>query len=627
MRGRIGFGVLCSALSWGRRHAPPPLKKHSFLSLPSTRRLRRFRQLVFHTSLLALGCGDLPLSGQQPERTLTLLHTSDIHSRVWPFRSRISEFEAELGLGHAGAVEELGGIARLSTLLESERHRGASLWLDSGDALEGAEVFHRFGGRVELELLSSLGLNAMALGNHELSLSGSELGELLTRSASFPVLAANLRPELASPLAGLLTAGAIFDADGLRVAVVGVANLASPPNLVSPDNPWGLEAGASLAANVQSTIDQLSPQAALLVVLSHLGLDGDRALVQGTTGIDLVLGGHQHIVTREPDWQEDCASRALQDERGCSPRRVPIVHSGAYSKWLSRLELALAPDLATPGQLELADLTLSQLPLANSVAPEARVAAVLDSLGPPPEPSLAFLPEPLARASALGGDSPLGNLTADAMQLATEADVALLNSSALRGDLEQGVLGRSDLELAFPFDELWRLGWLSGRSLRQGLERAAWQSAARGCVSALQIAGLRLTMRCGACSARDSGCLELAHTAPLAGAELGDDELLLVALPAYLTLSGADFEDVAATTSEISGSVPDALARRLADLPRPEADDTSACVTSVRHWPTSRCASAFGPEACPLSTERAQRACRALPVVRGGRDGRIEMLP
>jgi hypothetical protein len=43
---------LLAFLSWGRRHAPPPLRKQSFLSLPSTRRLRRFGQLVLHTSLL-----------------------------------------------------------------------------------------------------------------------------------------------------------------------------------------------------------------------------------------------------------------------------------------------------------------------------------------------------------------------------------------------------------------------------------------------------------------------------------------------------------------------------------------------------------------------------------------------
>src|SRR5688572_20608016 len=42
---------LLGSLSWGRRHAPPPLRKRSFLSLPSTRRLRRFGQLAFHTSL------------------------------------------------------------------------------------------------------------------------------------------------------------------------------------------------------------------------------------------------------------------------------------------------------------------------------------------------------------------------------------------------------------------------------------------------------------------------------------------------------------------------------------------------------------------------------------------------
>src|SRR3954471_20955357 len=128
MRGRLGIPVLCGAM--------------------------------------ALGCGEAPASLPEPIRALTLLHTADIHSRVWPFRSRISRFEAELGLGEPLALAEVGGAARLATLLEVERGNGATLWLDSGDALEGAEVFHRFGGSLELELLSALGLGAMALGNH-----------------------------------------------------------------------------------------------------------------------------------------------------------------------------------------------------------------------------------------------------------------------------------------------------------------------------------------------------------------------------------------------------------------------------------------------------------------------------
>jgi 5'-nucleotidase / UDP-sugar diphosphatase len=589
MRGRMGFGVLCSAL--------------------------------------ALGCSQLPFPRQEPEQVLTLLHTSDIHSRVWPFRSRISAFEADLGLGPAGAVEELGGLARLTTLLESERRRGNTLWLDSGDALEGAEVFHRYGGRVELTLLSSLGLGAMALGNHELSLSGAELGDLLTGAARFPVLAANLRTRVDSPLAGLLRASAVLEVGGLRVGVVGVANHDSPPNLASPDNPWGVEDLTNLAAEVQAAVDQLLPQAALIVVLSHLGLDGDRALVQATTGIDLLLGGHQHILTAEPEWQQDCASTALQDERGCSPRRVPIVHSGAYSKWLSRLELTLAPDPAEPGQLELLQLALTHLPLGSQVAPDASVTAFLEALRPAPEPPLAFLPAPLPRAAALGGDSPLGSLTAGAMLLATEADIALLNSSGLRSDLEAGVLQGSDLELAFPFDEPWRLGWLSARSLRQGLERAAWRSAGRNCVSVLQVAGLRLRLHCGACSARRSDCLEVVRPSAFGDLALLDDQLLLVALPAYLTLAGADFEDAASDTTEISGSVSDALRRYVATLPAAGEADVAACAASLGHFAVSRCVEAFGPVACPLSTEHARSICRELPAVGGGRDDRVEMLP
>jgi len=591
--------------------------------------MRGRRGFVVVCGALALGCSDLPLARQEPERVLTLLHTSDIHSRVWPFRSRISNFEAELGLGRAADLEELGGMARLATLLDAERRRGAALWLDSGDALEGAEVFHRYGGRVELQLLSSLGLDAMALGNHELSLSAPDLAELVLASATFPVLAADLEPRAGSPLAGVLAPSAILSAAGLRVGVVGVANRESPPDLASPGNRWQLEAPAAWAAAVQSVIDELSPQVGLIVVLSHLGLDGDRALVAGTTGIDLVLGGHQHIITAAAEYEDDCSSPALQAERGCSPRRVPIVHSGAYSKWLSRLELELAPDLTQLGQLEVSGLTLTHLPVGNRVAADARVAEVLEALGPPPEAPLAFLPAGLPRAAALGGDSPLGDLTADAMRRANAADVALLNSSGLRDDLPAGVLGRAELELAFPFDEPWRLGWLSGRTLRRGLARAARRSAAQHCVSTLQISGLRLKIRCAACAAGRPDCLELERALPFGGEEAFDDELLLVALPAYLTLARADFEEVAAVTSEVSGSVPEALGQYFEALPRVSASDGSsaACVTSLSHGPASSCSAAPARSACPPSLESARATCRELPQVDGGRDERIQIRP
>ena len=543
----------------------------------------------------ALACGGVPPAEPPAPASLTLLHTSDIHSRLWPFRRRISRFEAELGLGAPLALTEVGGVARLATLLARQRKSGGAPWLDSGDALEGAEVFRRFGGHLELELLSSLGLAAMALGNHELSLSASELNDVLAESARFPVLSANVQPRADSPLFGRLVPSAVLQTAGARLGVIGLANPHSPPNLSEPGNPWALVTAPDLASAAQAAIDQLLPQVSLVIVLSHLGLDQDRALVAATSGIDLVLGGHQHIVTPEPEWQDDCASAALQAERGCSPRRVPIVHSGAYSQWLSRVELRLEPAPGDPQAREIAELTLTQLPLAAEVPLDAKVARFLEARRPPPLPPLAYLPDGVARRSAL------------------------------RDELQPGVLLQSDLELAFPFDEPWRLVWLSGRALRQGLERAARRSATQSCASTLQVSGIYLKLHCAACIARNASCLEVLRPGALGEASLDDSALVLTALPEYLTLGGADFDAVGPAGAELDGDVLSVLSRYFQTLPR--ENGAAACRAALLALPDVRCREAFGALECPLSVARADAVCRGLPSLKGARDGRIEMLP
>jgi hypothetical protein len=219
----------------------------------------------------------------------------------------------------------------------------------------------------------------------------------------------------------------------------------------------------------------------------------------------------------------------------------------------------------------------------------------------------------------------LGNLTVDAVQSATAADVVLVNSSGLRADLEAGPLLRTDLVLAFPFDEPWRLIWLSGRRLRRGLERAAARSAQRGCESALQVAGLRLQIHCAACVAEGDGCLEIEQPGPRGGVALADDAWLLVALPEYVTLPGGDFADVGEEGAEIAEGAADLLARRLGA--GPPLGESPVCARELRSWSAFRCLEAFGKAACPLSVDGARAVCRGLPVVGGGRDGRIQMWP
>lgn len=565
---------------------------------------------------LSLALGLLLGCGAPPERALAdrlvLLHTSDLHSRVWPFRTRVTAPEAQLGLGPRGALVELGGWARLATLLARERAEGPRLWLDSGDALEGADAFHRFRGELELSLLEQMGLGAMALGNHELSLGAEELAALVATRARFPVLSANLTPAPGSALAGRVLPVSVLVSQGVRVGVIGVANASSPPDVARADNPWRLESGHTAAA-LQLAVERLTPLADVLVVLSHLGLDGDRELVAATAGVDLVLGGHQHIVTPEPEWQ--------RDRRG---RRVPIVHSGAYGKLLARLGLALRPDDAGPG-LELASLALEHLPSKPSVAEDAELLARLEPLWPAPQPPLAHASEALLRRSALGGDSSLGNLVAEAMREAAGADVAILNSSSLRADLEPGPVLTSDVQLALPFDEPWQRLWVRARELRAALERSA-RRGSRECESLLQLAGLRLRVDCAACTSSGAACLSWWRSSPWGELPLRGDELLQVVLPGYLARSGADFEALASSSAEpVTLSAADATARYLRRQPPASAAPADDCVEQLQALTPQRCRETFGL-ACPPDAAQAARACRNLPRLSGARDGRITML-
>ena len=119
------------------------------------------------------GCDMVPLAvdGGAPDLTgqdvrVTFLHTSDIHSRLLPYRFDPSFTDNALGL--ADGATNYGGIARMAYVLKRERaNAGRVLHLDSGDCFQGAIIFNEFMGEAEVATLSEAGLDAAVIGNHE----------------------------------------------------------------------------------------------------------------------------------------------------------------------------------------------------------------------------------------------------------------------------------------------------------------------------------------------------------------------------------------------------------------------------------------------------------------------------
>ena len=89
---------------------------------------------------------------------LTLLHTSDIHSRLFPYNVVPTRTDRDFGLLPENAP--FGGAARMATVVRQERENAQrSLWLDSGDCFQGAPVFNMFKGEAELRALSQMGMD------------------------------------------------------------------------------------------------------------------------------------------------------------------------------------------------------------------------------------------------------------------------------------------------------------------------------------------------------------------------------------------------------------------------------------------------------------------------------------
>ncbi len=496
--------------------------------------------------------------GQTCTVNLTILHTSDIHSRLLPYDLVITQADADLGLGAINSVANVGGAARMSTILQRERARSDRvIHLDSGDYYQGAPIFNFFQGEPETRTMAQLGVDAAVVANHEFDSGAINVGRQMQKWASYNLLAANYDwddPNL--PNYALLGTVAkpfqVFSQGGLKVAVIGMANLSSLSSLYDQPNRLSITPINTVEV-AQFYVDLLRPTVDLVVLVSHLGLDVDQRVARNTTGIDVIMGGHNHIVINPPQEIQDCQADGLglgqiwvddskikvdidlpppDDElhpdpvghpwktiRSCKPRRVVIAHSGAFAKYVGRLDLVLsntpkdASPTGSPADYEIAngfevistrytpfpiDASVPEDPIfVDMLQPYVRgldIAADLDILA-------AYAPTPAIRNAANGGDAPLGNIVATSMwlRLGIQTDLAMTNSTGIRSNLLPGPVSVEQIYNIFPFDNSITKMSLSGKEVQDLFNFVARRSAGRGCQTQVQIAGARVRMNCKGC--------------------------------------------------------------------------------------------------------------------------------
>jgi 5'-nucleotidase len=518
------------------------------------------RAPLFLAAALTSACATATADSSPPaRRVIALFHIADVHSHVLSRKLAIGERDAELGLGEDGGTAVVGGAARLASLLDRERARSeVSFFFDSGDVLEGASIFSAFHGVPETLSQEALGLDAQAVGNHDLTHGSGALAELRAGRATFPLLAANLDDLVASAVA---LPSAVFERAGVRVGVVGLGRV--------PDDAIDLD---RCAAAVERTIAGLATPVDAVVLLSHLGRDSDLSLIPKTAGIDIVLGGHTHDILEPPKSVSDCGE-GVRSRLHCDPRPVTVVHSGAYGRYVGRLDLTLSSDPADQTGLppskraRLVATRYSLLPVNEAVPERPDLVELLEPYREALakaglERPVAFAPSAISRRKPAGGDSSLGNFVARAMRVGAGADLAVINTTGVRADLPQGELTVDDFFEVLPFEDFVLTLDIRGDDLARAFVDVARASCDRSKISQAEIDGGTAVLDCTGSASADVS---------LGGEPLEAGRTYRVAVASFLTEAGQWFRDRG----------------RLVDRGRPIRDIVVGAAQSGRPCPSS----------------------------------------
>jgi 5'-nucleotidase len=411
---------------------------------------------------------------------LTIIHMNDFHSRHEPVGPAALDCRAEDG--KPGCY---GGAARLASAIATQRASAEAegrtvLLIDAGDQFQGSLFFTAWHGEVERAVMHLNGTEAMAVGNHEFDRGPAVLADFI-RGARFPVLSANIDASAEPSLAGLIRPHVVIEKAGLRIGIVGATTLealtgSSPgPNVrIGPPAP-ALAAGAA-ALRAEGAV--------LVVALSHLGVDIDRALAGQVAGIDVVIGGHSHTLLS--DSEAGAAGPAHQLFEGPGGRAV-VTQAACFSRYLGRLDLDLADDgtvLAYGGDCRHVGLDTPEEPRVAAL-----VASYAAKLG---EVRRQVVGRTVAAFDPVRDrESPIAEFVAQAMlDSVNGADLAVMNSGGVRVGLPAGEVTLGAVMSMLPYGNAVATLKLRGADLRAALIGGL---ARRGKGAYPQVAGARIS--------------------------------------------------------------------------------------------------------------------------------------
>lgn len=392
------------------------------------------KKYLILTSIIALFSGEV---FGEPQH-VTILHFNDLH----------------------GHLEQAARIASVIKKIEKENEARCyrTYVLFGGDLITGTAVSDKFGGKAEGVFLNGIGTDAMVAGNHDFD-NGSNALELMMSEYRFPVLAANvfdkrtgelfLRPYIIDSTAGC---------DGVfKAGIFGIAHKGTP-FLTNRKNVDGLVFTDPVTA-ARKAVKDISKDAELVVALTHEGVDNDVKLAKKVDGIDVVIGGHDHV---RPDGH--CRDVG----------KVPVCQTPANGTYIGRI------DITVDGR-RVVEKKESLIRIDKKTRPDKDMERSLSPFFSELDKEMKIV---ITRAGRDLSKEEIGTRVSEAMRDYMGADLGVINSGGIRKPLKKGKVTVGDLVEVLPFPNIVLKIEMKGRDIQNLLKYS------RGKKSTLFFAGL-----------------------------------------------------------------------------------------------------------------------------------------
>ena len=305
-----------------------------------------------------------------PGTTVDIVFTHDTHSHLNTFTTMVDGLETELG-----------GFARMNTLIEAQRAQNPdTLVIDGGDFSMGTLIQTVFETQAaELRMLGYLGCDVTTLGNHEFDYRSKGLANMLTNAQAsgdavpamvvcnvdWDTMEAEGLTEGQQRLKDAFAAYGVSDYTVLEkgdvdIAVVGVfgkdALACAPTCELKFEDP--IEAVKQTVADIKANED-----VDMIVCVSHSGTwedesrSEDELLAKAVPDLDLILSGHTHTEIEKP----------------IQHGSTYVVSCGEYGKNLGELTLTQQAD----GRWAMSAYEL--IPITSDIAVHAATQQTIDN--------------------------------------------------------------------------------------------------------------------------------------------------------------------------------------------------------------------------------------------------------